>query len=120
MNNDIDVRSETEIERDLLTKRKARIHGRKQLEEQQIAYMQTEGYATMLNPIVVCRGVMRETLDDDEGFRQGYIANIAMLLYDNLEISGIEHGLNQRPVRVSLAKCNDLAEQIHQKIFYDE
>ena len=102
---DIDIRSTQEVVDDHLAKRDRIMYRRRKLEKQQIEYMQTETYRSMLNPIAVCRGVMRETLNKDEGFRQAYIANIAMTIYDN------------SPGITNLNHCNRLAELILEKVF---
>ncbi len=39
------------------------------------------------NAIKNARGTMRDAFADDPGFEQSYIANIAMLLFDNSELS---------------------------------
>jgi hypothetical protein len=104
---DIDVRGVQEQLYADLTDRKNAAYRKKFWEDQQIAYMQTETYANIVNPIVVCRGVMRETLDAVPEFRQSYIANIAMVIYDKLGECCVD-------------ECNDIAELILQKVFYDE
>ena len=56
------------------------------------------------NKIAKARKVMHNALEKDEGFRQGYIANIAMLLYD-------KYGLIDAKLR------NKAAEDILKLIF---
>ncbi len=107
MKNNIDIRGDAEVAYDQLAERNLRIARRKQLEEQLIQHMLSDELTTV-NPIAVARGIMRETLDDDGGFRQGYIANIAMTIYDH------------SPGMTSISHCNHLAELILQKVFYSE
>ncbi len=104
---DIDIRSEVELAQEKFMKRKNTAYSRKFWEERQIEYMQTDAYSDIVNPITVCRGVMRETLAKDEGLRQAYLSNIAMVVYDNLGECCVD-------------ECNDIAKQILQKVFGDE
>ncbi len=105
---DIDIRSESERE----TERTQLADHRRDLEDQIIQHMLSDELTTV-NPIVIARGIMRETLNDDGGFRQGYVANIAMTIYDHSP--GIVSDYHP-----SIKHCNHLAELILQKIFNDE
>jgi hypothetical protein len=53
------------------------------------------------------RKVMRDAFDKDDGFKEGYIANIAMLLYDQYNIKDHE-------------KRNSAAKDILNLIFYSQ
>lgn len=57
-----------------------------------------------MNEIMAARKTMRDAFKEDEGFKLGYLANIAMLLYDEL-------GLGKE-------KRDDVSEKILQRIFY--
>ena len=104
---DIDIRSEVELAQEKFMKRKTAAYRSKFWEDSQITYMLSDVYPSMINPIRVCRGVMRETLAKDEGLRQAYLSNIAMVVYDNLGECCVD-------------ECNDIAKQILQKVFTDE
>ena len=60
-------------------------------------------YWDLINTIPRARAIMREALKADEGFRLGYIANIGMVLYD-------EVGMDQKT-------RYDLAKKILKRIF---
>ena len=101
---DIDIRNESEL---ALERKAKRVDTRKDLEDQIVQHMLSDEFSTA-NPIVIARSIMRETLADDGGFRQGYIANIAMTIYDHSPgITSVDH-------------CNYLAELVLQKVFNDE
>lgn len=65
-----------------------------------------------VNPIVEARAVLREHLEKDEGFKQGYLANVAMLIHDELFSRGYKPKL--RPV-----DRNAIAEGILRLLFWD-
>jgi hypothetical protein len=58
-----------------------------------------------MNKIAEARRTMRDALEKDDGFKIGYIANIAMLLHD-------KYGIIQHQER------NEAAEDILKLIFY--
>lgn len=58
-----------------------------------------------MNKIEKARKTIKDALITDLNFRQGYIANIAMLLYDNNIVRNYE-------------KRNQIAEKIVKLIFY--
>lgn len=60
----------------------------------------------MMNKIQKARKVMRDAFEKDEGFKLGYVSNIAMLLHDRYGITDID-------IR------NKAAEDILKKIFWD-
>lgn len=59
--------------------------------------------------IVDARKIMREAFEKDEGFKLGYIANIACILMDN--IPGLKRGQKAIDLR------NDVADKILDRIF---
>ncbi len=58
-----------------------------------------------MNEIAKARKVMRDAFEKDDGFKEAYIANIAMLLHDRHGITNYE-------------KSNAAAEDILKLIFY--
>lgn len=65
------------------------------------------------NKIQRARETMRNAFDADEDFKDVYIANIAMLMYDEL------HKMKYRP-KLRYNDRNELAEKIVDLIFYDK
>lgn len=55
------------------------------------------------------RKTLKTHLEKDSGFKQGYISNIAMTIYDNRQKDG----------RLNLETCNLVAELILKKLFFD-
>lgn len=67
-----------------------------------------------MSSVKKARKIMREAFDADPDFKMGYIANIAMLLYDRLEKDGIT-----LPNEIlDYDKRNAAAEDILELIFY--
>ena len=67
-----------------------------------------------MNRLKKARHDMRKAFEEDEGFRQGYVANIAMAIKDDLT-----------PAKVSNADkrhefSNAMAEKILQLVFYSK
>ncbi len=60
-----------------------------------------------MNEIAKARETMRERFEKDKGFKQGYIANIAMLLHDR-------YGITDYEIR------NRAAEDLLKLIFYQD
>lgn len=58
-----------------------------------------------MNKIAKARKVMRDEFEKDEGFKEAYVANIAMLLHDRYGIRNYE-------------KRNAAAEDILKLVFY--
>jgi len=60
-----------------------------------------------MNEIAKARETMRERFEQDKGFKQGYMANIAMLLHDR-------YGITDYDTR------NKAAEDLLKLIFYQD
>ena len=66
--------------------------------------------------IKTARDFMNKELQD-EGLRQGYRANIAMLIYDD-QMAGIESRSTKPPTNLSTVDgCNSIAERLIDLIF---
>lgn len=63
------------------------------------------------------RKTMREAFEDDPGFRKAYEANIAMLIYDNQQLT--RKSKNRLDLEYG-EDCNVLADQILKLIFEDK
>ena len=66
--------------------------------------------------IKTARSFMNEALKDEE-LRQGYRANIAMLIYDD-QMSGIESRSTKPPTNLNTVEgCNSIADRLIDLIF---
>lgn len=63
------------------------------------------------------RKIMADSFKEDPDFRQGYVANIAMLIYDD-QMAGAESRSNGPPTCLSTVEgCNSIADRILTLIF---
>jgi hypothetical protein len=81
----------------------------------------------MSEVIKACRQIMREAFERDPDFKRAYIANIAMLIYDD-QGRNEEENISRRAVGLdphyptgvtTIGGCNDMAERILDLIFRD-
>ncbi len=49
---------------------------------------------TMIKKIILARKIFKKAFEENENFRMGYEANIAMLLYDKYGITGVKERHN--------------------------
>lgn len=60
---------------------------------------------------------MGKALSTDKGLRQTYVANVAMLIYDD-QMSGIESRSHEAPTNLNTVEgCNSIAERLLNLIF---
>ena len=64
-----------------------------------------------------CRETFAKAFKDDPGFRMSYLANIALLIYDD-QRSSIEGRSHEPPTNLNtLEGCNNLASRLIELIF---
>lgn len=70
-----------------------------------------------MNEIEDARKIIYEAMKKDKGFRYGYQANIAMLIYDD-QMAGIEGRSHKMPTNLKEVEgCNSMADRLIELIF---
>ena len=70
-----------------------------------------------MNLFAIARRFMGRRLRCDEGLKQGYVANIAMLIYDD-QRAGIEGRSHEPPTHLgTIEGCNSMAKRLLKLIF---
>ena len=71
-----------------------------------------------MNQIKKARDIFCEAMKEDPQFKEGYKANIAMLIYDD-QMAGIESRSTEPPTNLSTPEgCNSIADRIINLIFF--